>query len=49
MSVINHRVDALEEALYSADLAIQMRIKALKENEQLSLERKRTTKPYQIN
>ena len=37
MSVINYRVDALEEALYSADLAIQMRIKALKENEQLSL------------
>ena len=37
MSVINYRVDALEEALYNADIAIQMRIKALNKNEQLSI------------
>lgn len=37
MSIINRRVDALEEALYNADIAIQMRIKALNKNEQLSI------------
>ena len=37
MSVINHRVDALEEALYNAEIAIKYQNKALNKNEQLSI------------
>ena len=37
MSVINHRVDALEETLYNAEIAIKYQNKALNKNEQLSI------------
>ena len=37
MSVINHRVDALEEALNDAEIAIKYQNKALNKNEQLSI------------
>ena len=37
MSVINHRVDTLEEALYNAEIAIKYQNKALNKNEQLSI------------
>ena len=37
MSVINYRVDALEEALYNAEIAIKYQNKALNKNEQLSI------------
>ena len=37
MSVINHRVDALEKALNDAEIAIKYQNKALNKNEQLSI------------
>ena len=37
MSVINHRVEALEKALHDAEMAIVCQNKALDKNEQLSI------------